>query len=100
MAKHNEYFVEPNSKGGWSVKLPHAERVSANVATQRQAIQKAKQFSPEGVVHVKQQNGKFCGIVLGNFGFVGFRCLVVYRVAFRRLVVYCLGFRCLVLYWS
>jgi len=59
MAKHNEYFVEPNSKGGWSVKLPHAERASASVPTQREAVQKAKQFSPEGVVHVKQQNGKF-----------------------------------------
>ncbi|HEX4159225.1 MAG TPA: DUF2188 domain-containing protein [Rhizomicrobium sp.] len=58
MAKHNEYFVEPRGEE-WVVKLPHAERASAVVDTQQEAIAKAKQFSPEGVVHVKQLNGKF-----------------------------------------
>lgn len=58
MGKHNEYFVEPRGDQ-WVVKLPHAERASAVVDTQKQAISKAKQFSSEGVVHVKQQNGKF-----------------------------------------
>jgi len=58
MAKHNEYFVEPR-RDEWVVKLPHAERASAVVDTQQEAIAKAKQFSPEGVVHVKQLNGKF-----------------------------------------
>lgn len=58
MAKHNEYFVEPRGDE-WVVRLPHAERASAVVDTQQQAIAKAKQFAPEGVVHVKQHNGKF-----------------------------------------
>ena len=58
MAKHNEYFVEPR-KDGWVVKLPHAGRVSAVESTQQKAIDRAKQFAPEGVVHVKQRDGKF-----------------------------------------
>ena len=58
MAKHSEYFVEPHEKG-WAVKLPHAERASAVTGTQQEAIAQAKQFAPEGVIHVKQQNGKF-----------------------------------------
>lgn len=58
MGKHNEYFVEPHKKG-WAVRLPHAERSSAVESTQQEAIQRAKQFSPEGVVHVKQRDGKF-----------------------------------------
>lgn len=59
MGKHNEYFVEQRSDGQWVVKLPHAERVSAIEPTQQKAIETAKRFSPEGVVHVKQSNGKF-----------------------------------------
>jgi Uncharacterized protein conserved in bacteria (DUF2188) len=59
MGKHNEYFIEPHGKGGWAVKLPHAERASAVEATQKDAIKKAKEFAPEGVVHVKQRDGKF-----------------------------------------
>jgi predicted RNase H-like HicB family nuclease len=58
MGKHSEYFVEPQEDGGWAVKLPHAKRASAVAETQHQAIKQAK-FAPEGVVHVKQQNGKF-----------------------------------------
>jgi hypothetical protein len=59
MAKHNEYFVEPRKDGTWAVKLPHAERASAVEPSQEKAIKAAKQFAPEGVVHVKQHNGKF-----------------------------------------
>jgi hypothetical protein len=58
MAKHSEYFVEPH-KDGWAVKLPHAERASVVKATQQAAIDQARKFAPEGVVHVKQRNGKF-----------------------------------------
>jgi hypothetical protein len=58
MAKHNEYFVVPH-EDGWAVELPHAKRASAVEATQRDAIEKARQFAPEGVIHVKQRNGKF-----------------------------------------
>ncbi len=58
MAKHGEYFVEPH-EDGWAVKLPHAKRASAVEQTQQQAIERAKEFAPEGVVHVKQRDGKF-----------------------------------------
>ena len=58
MSKHNEYFVEPRY-GQWIVKLPHAERASAVEDTQKAAIAKAKGYAPEGVIHVKQKNGKF-----------------------------------------
>jgi hypothetical protein len=59
MSRHNEYFVEPREDGGWVVKLPHAERASAIETTQQKAIERARQFAPEGVVHVKQRDGKF-----------------------------------------
>jgi hypothetical protein len=59
MGKHNEYFVVPRKDGSWAVELPHAERASAVKETQKQAIRAAQGFSPEGVVHVKQENGKF-----------------------------------------
>jgi hypothetical protein len=59
MGKHNEYFVEPREDGSWVVKLPHAERASAVETTQQKAIERAKGFAPEGVVHVKQLDGKF-----------------------------------------
>jgi hypothetical protein len=58
MSKHNEYFIEPHPKG-WAVKLPHAERASAVEPTQQKAIERARDFAPEGVVHVKQRDGKF-----------------------------------------
>ena len=58
MAKHSEYFVEPH-QDGWAVRLPHAERSSAVCDTQREAIEQARKFAPEGVIHVKQENGKF-----------------------------------------
>jgi len=59
MAKHSEYFVERRDDGNLAVTLPHAGRASAVTTTQHQAIQRAKQLAPEGVIHVKQLNGKF-----------------------------------------
>jgi hypothetical protein len=60
MAKHSEYFVEKRAEDGkWVVALPHAERVSAVKDTQRDAIARAKELAPEGVIHVKQADGKF-----------------------------------------
>jgi predicted RNase H-like HicB family nuclease len=60
VAKHSEYFVEKrDGDGNWVVKLPHAERVSAIRDTQREAIDRARELAPEGVIHVKQANGKF-----------------------------------------
>ena len=59
VAKQSEYFVEPRDDGKWAVKLLHAERASAVRDTQREAIEQAKAFAPEGVVHVKQRDGTF-----------------------------------------
>jgi hypothetical protein len=59
LAKHGEYFIEKRKDGDWQVKLPHAERASAVEPSQQKAIQRAKQFAPEGVIHLKQENGKF-----------------------------------------
>ena len=59
MGKHNEYYVVPRKDGTWAVELPHADKASAIKPTQEKAIKTAKKFSPEGVVHVKQTNGKF-----------------------------------------
>ena len=58
MPKHSEYFVEKReADGNWVVKLPHAERVSAIRTNQREAIGRARELAPEGVIHVKQANG-------------------------------------------
>ena len=59
MAKHGEYFIEQREDGDWEVKLPHAGRASAVRPTQQAAIRRAKELAPEGVIHVKQRNGKF-----------------------------------------
>lgn len=60
MANHSKYFVEKREQDDkWVVALPHAERVSAVRDTQRDAIARAKELAPEGVIHVKQANGKF-----------------------------------------
>jgi len=58
MAKHDDYYVEPRGDK-WIVKKPHAERISAELPTQREAIAKAKAFAPEGVINVKGRDGKF-----------------------------------------
>ena len=39
--------------------MPHAERASAVKDTQRDAVARAKELAPEGVIHIKQANGKF-----------------------------------------
>jgi predicted RNase H-like HicB family nuclease len=60
VAKHSEYFVEKRQEDGkWVVALPHPERVSAVRDTQRDAVARAKELAPEGVIHIKQANGKF-----------------------------------------
>jgi hypothetical protein len=60
VAKHSEYYVEKRQDdGNWVVKLPHAERVNAIRSAQQAAIERAKELAPEGVIHVKQTNGKF-----------------------------------------
>lgn len=58
MAKHDELIIEPHPQG-WAVKKPHAERASAVLETQREAIDRAKQLAPEGDIKLKGLNGKF-----------------------------------------
>ena len=58
MAKHDELFIVPRPNGDWAIEKPHAERASAVVETQEQAIKKAKKMAPEGSIHLKGLNGK------------------------------------------
>jgi hypothetical protein len=58
MAKHDELIVESHPKG-WAIKKPHAERSSAVLGTQQEAITRAKQLAPEGDIKLKGRNGKF-----------------------------------------
>jgi predicted RNase H-like HicB family nuclease len=62
MAKHDELYVEKRpSDGKWVVKKPKAERVSAVVNTKREAIKRAKELAPEGVIHLRE-NGRLTKI--------------------------------------
>lgn len=59
MAKHDELIVEPRPDGRWGVKKPHAERSSAVVDSQKEAIARAKELAPEGDIKIKGRDGKF-----------------------------------------
>ena len=55
----NERHVVRNPDGGWRVVAPNAERSSANTATQREAIDRARQIvgntgGGEVVIHDRQ----------------------------------------------
>lgn len=53
--------VVPNENGGWDVKCPGAQRVSAHVDTQRQAISRAKEIvniAGGGEVRIHGRNGQ------------------------------------------
>jgi len=59
VAKHDEYIVEPRRDGRWNVKKPHAERASAVLDTQADALKEARRMAPEGDIKVKGRNGRF-----------------------------------------
>ena len=59
MGKHSEYFIRRRENGSWVVESPHAERASAVTDTQAEAIERAQDFAPEGVIHVQGRDGKF-----------------------------------------
>lgn len=48
MASNKHYFVEQTSSGEYATRARGAERVSSISPTQREAIERAKQFNPEG----------------------------------------------------
>jgi hypothetical protein len=56
--KHNDVFVVQHDDG-WAVKKPNAERASAVLPTQRDAIERAKELAGRGSIHIKGRNGKF-----------------------------------------
>jgi hypothetical protein len=45
--------------GGWAVKRPDAERSSAVVPTQAEAIERARELEPNAVLHVQNRHGEF-----------------------------------------
>jgi hypothetical protein len=48
MSRRNELHVVPNSKGGWDVKKPNADRVSSHHETQSEAEARAKDMLARG----------------------------------------------------
>jgi len=56
--KHNEVYVVQQG-GDWAVKRPNAERASAVLPTQRDAIERAKEIAGRGPIHIQGRNGKF-----------------------------------------
>jgi Uncharacterized protein conserved in bacteria (DUF2188) len=59
LAKHDELFVVQREDGRWAVEEPHCERASDIKNTQQQAVARAQELAPEGVINVKGVNGKF-----------------------------------------
>lgn len=58
MAKHQEVFVIRH-ENGWAVSKPHAERASAVRSTQAEAIDRAREISDGGTIHIQGRDGKF-----------------------------------------
>jgi hypothetical protein len=58
MAKHQEVFVKKHERG-WAVSKPNAERASAVYPTQAEAIERARQISDGGTLHIQGRDGKF-----------------------------------------
>jgi hypothetical protein len=56
--KHNEVYVVQHPDG-WAVKKPNAERASATAATQREAVDRAKEITGRGPIHIQSRTGKF-----------------------------------------
>ena len=59
MAEKNSDYMVVNDSGGWAVKKGRAARASARFATQREAIERAKEMAGRGVVKVQDRHGKF-----------------------------------------
>ena len=58
MAKNQEVFVKRHEKG-WAVTKRNAERASAVMPTQAEAISRAREIADGGPVHIQGRHGKF-----------------------------------------
>jgi len=58
MSKNQEVFVKRHEKG-WAVTKPNAERASAVMPTQAEAISRAREIADGGPVHIQGRHGKF-----------------------------------------
>jgi Uncharacterized protein conserved in bacteria (DUF2188) len=58
MAKHSEVFVIHHGDD-WAVTKPNAERASAVLPTQAEAIARAREISDGGTIHIQGRDGKF-----------------------------------------
>jgi len=61
MPKRITYHITKREDGGWNVKRPNAERASAIEETQREAINKAKDFlsdNPLGQIKIHSEDGR------------------------------------------
>ena len=56
--KHNDAYVV-HHPDGWAVRKPNAERASAVVSTQHEAIERAKELAGRGPIHIQGRHGKF-----------------------------------------
>ena len=56
--KHNDVYVVQHGDG-WAVKKPNAERASAVLPTQREAIERAKELAGRGSIKIQGRKGKF-----------------------------------------
>lgn len=56
--RHNEVFVKIHGQG-WAVSKPNAERASAILGTQAEAIERARELAGSGTIHVQGRHGKF-----------------------------------------
>jgi len=50
----NNLFVERRSQGDFAVRKPNADRASAVLPTQADAIARARQLDPEAAIHVER----------------------------------------------
>jgi len=54
MSKDNNLFVEQRPSGDYAVRKPNADRASAVVPTQAEAIQRARELNPDAAIHVER----------------------------------------------
>ena len=50
----NNLFIERRSQSDYAVRRPNAERASAVLPTQADAITRARQLNPEAAIHVER----------------------------------------------
>jgi hypothetical protein len=58
MARRQEVFVKIHDDG-WAVSKPNAERASGVFETQAEAIERAREISDGGTIHIQGRHGKF-----------------------------------------